>query len=86
MIMVCVRHEAVALRRVALRAHQSLDLFEHLAGVALVVDWRSMVLLQPRERYFRGLALTGCVVDSACNAVAIGKNNDAGLLAKRRNS
>jgi len=34
-----------------------------------------MVLLQPRERYFRGFPL-GCLADSACNAVAIGKNSD----------
>src|SRR5258706_5090148 len=35
--------------------------------------------------YFRGFSLTAGLIDIACNAVAIGKNSDAGLLTKRRN-
>jgi hypothetical protein len=38
------------------------------------------------DSYFRGFSLVTRLVDRACNAVPIGKNSDAGLLAKRRNS
>jgi hypothetical protein len=61
---------------------------ERIAGLAVITlgSLSANVLASSRDSYFRGLPLTGCFADSACSAVAIGKNSDADLLAKRRNS
>jgi hypothetical protein len=62
-------------------ASEPLDEVQAKLKPLLSLDWSCQ-----SQYYFRGFSLAARLVDSACNAVAIGKNSDAGLLTKRRNS